>query len=255
MTLTLTLSRSCFQKESKSIIISTLLNSVNCKPTMWASRKLCPHSETQLCSNRHPALLWRRTPAIDSLRSLLPAVDSLCSLPVADPPRAPLPSAFHLSHRRLKNLPRAPRTAGNCARMRLTHGARAPTTWTQGQGLASQIPEKLPHPTNPTRVSSEILLLHLVLGCACVQSCLTLCEPMDCSPSGSSVHEILQARILEQVAIFFSRGSSWPRDWTLNWQTDSLPLHHLERPPWYLRKRCQRYFVLSSLILCPFLHP
>ena len=40
------------------------------------------------------------------------------------------------------------------------------------------------------------------------KSCLTLCNPMDCSPSGSSVHEISQARILEQVAIFFSRGSS-----------------------------------------------
>ena len=37
---------------------------------------------------------------------------------------------------------------------------------------------------------------------------------MDCSPPGSSVHEILQARILEWVAIPFSRGSSWPRDWT-----------------------------------------
>ena len=43
---------------------------------------------------------------------------------------------------------------------------------------------------------------------------LTLCRPMDCNPSGSSVHGILQARILEWVAICFSRGSSWPRDWT-----------------------------------------
>ena len=46
------------------------------------------------------------------------------------------------------------------------------------------------------------------------QSCLTLCDPMDCSPSSSSVHGILQARILEWVAICFSRGSSWPRDGT-----------------------------------------
>ena len=38
-----------------------------------------------------------------------------------------------------------------------------------------------------------------------VQSCLTLCEPVDCSPPGSSVHGILQARILEWVAISFSR--------------------------------------------------
>ena len=46
------------------------------------------------------------------------------------------------------------------------------------------------------------------------QSCPTLCDPMDCSPPGSSVHGILQARILEWAAISFSRGSSQPRDWT-----------------------------------------
>ena len=46
------------------------------------------------------------------------------------------------------------------------------------------------------------------------QSCLTLCNPMDCSPPGSSVHGILQARILEWAANPFSRGSSRPRDWT-----------------------------------------
>ena len=44
------------------------------------------------------------------------------------------------------------------------------------------------------------------------QSCPTLCDPMDCSPEGSSVHGVLQARILEWVAISFSRGSSRPRD-------------------------------------------
>ena len=46
------------------------------------------------------------------------------------------------------------------------------------------------------------------------QSCLPLCNPMECSPWGSSVHGILQARMLERVAIPFSKGSSWPRDWT-----------------------------------------
>ena len=44
------------------------------------------------------------------------------------------------------------------------------------------------------------------------QSCPTLGDPMDRSPSGSSVHGILQARILEWVAIPFSRGSSRPKD-------------------------------------------
>ena len=46
------------------------------------------------------------------------------------------------------------------------------------------------------------------------QSCLTLCNPMDCSLPGSSVHGIFQARILEWVAFLFSRRSSRPRDWT-----------------------------------------
>ena len=40
------------------------------------------------------------------------------------------------------------------------------------------------------------------------QLCLTFCDPMDCSPPGPSVHEILQARILEWTAISFSRGPS-----------------------------------------------
>ena len=46
------------------------------------------------------------------------------------------------------------------------------------------------------------------------QSCLTFCDPMDCSPSGFSVHGLLQARILEWVVIPFSTGSSQPRDQT-----------------------------------------
>ena len=53
--------------------------------------------------------------------------------------------------------------------------------------------------------------------CVCVlvtQSCPTLCDPMNCSPPGSFVHGILQARILEWTAISFSKGSSQPRDRT-----------------------------------------
>ena len=46
------------------------------------------------------------------------------------------------------------------------------------------------------------------------QLCPTLCDPMDCNPPASSVHKIFQARILEWVAISFSRGSSQPRDRT-----------------------------------------
>ena len=46
------------------------------------------------------------------------------------------------------------------------------------------------------------------------QSCPTLCDPMDCSLPGSSVHGIFQARVLEWVAICFSSGSSQPRNQT-----------------------------------------
>ena len=62
-----------------------------------------------------------------------------------------------------------------------------------------------------------------------LQLCLTLCDPIDWSPSGSSVHGILQAKMLQWVAIPSSRGSSQPRGRTrvsclLPWQTGSLPL-------------------------------
>ena len=69
--------------------------------------------------------------------------------------------------------------------------------------------------------------------CMCAKSlrlCQTLCDSMDCSLPGSSVHGILQARILEWVAMPSSRGSSQPRDGTqvsyiyLHWQVGSLPL-------------------------------
>ena len=61
------------------------------------------------------------------------------------------------------------------------------------------------------------------------QSCPTLWDPMDCSPPGSSVHGISQARVLEWVAMPCSKGSSQPRDQTqvsciscIHWQVDSL---------------------------------
>ena len=56
--------------------------------------------------------------------------------------------------------------------------------------------------------------LHLFIYTYVSQSCPTLCDPMDCCPPGSSVHGILQVRVLEWVVISFSRGSSQPRDQT-----------------------------------------
>ena len=69
-----------------------------------------------------------------------------------------------------------------------------------------------------------------------LQLCLTFCHPLDCSPPGSSVHGVFQTRILEWVAIPFSRGSSPPRDQTgvsyifcMGRWVDSLPLVPTEK--------------------------
>ena len=62
---------------------------------------------------------------------------------------------------------------------------------------------------------SDYSIPALVPVCVLItQSRPMFCDLMNWSPPGSSVHGILQARILEWVAIPFSRGSSWPRDWT-----------------------------------------
>ena len=83
-----------------------------------------------------------------------------------------------------------------------------------------ETPELLIQPWQPrgncTR-KDDILHIKYILQCVhpkSIQSCSTLCDPMDRSPPGSSVHGILQARVLEWVAILFSRGSSRPKDWS-----------------------------------------
>ena len=87
------------------------------------------------------------------------------------------------------------------------------------RGLKGVVWEVLRHPLSHATGLGDPLLLLCVCVCVCVcvlvtQSCPTLCDPMDYSPPGSSVHGILQARILEWVTITFSRGSSQPRDQT-----------------------------------------
>ena len=65
--------------------------------------------------------------------------------------------------------------------------------------------------------------------CLVAKLCLTLCNPMDCGPPSSSTHGISQAKILEQYAISFSRGSFQIRDRSYVSCTagDSFPLSHL----------------------------
>ena len=64
------------------------------------------------------------------------------------------------------------------------------------------------------------------------QSCLTLCNPMDCSPPGSSVHVILQARVLEWAAFPLPEDLSDPgiKHGSLALQVDSLPLSYQGNP-------------------------
>ena len=75
------------------------------------------------------------------------------------------------------------------------------------------------------------------------ESCPSLCDLMDCSSPGSSVHGILQARILEWGAIPFSRGSSWPRDRT---QVSCIAGRFFT--VWATRETC--LFILLCLIFC-----
>ena len=68
--------------------------------------------------------------------------------------------------------------------------------------------------TDLTAPETPLILCDKLGKSEVTQSCPTLCDPMDCSLPGSSTHGIFQARILDWVAISFSRGSSWSRDWT-----------------------------------------
>ena len=85
------------------------------------------------------------------------------------------------------------------------------------------------------------------------QSCPTLCDPTDCSLLGSSLHGILQARILKWVTMPSSRVSSQPKLnqrllCLLHWQVDSLPFTSLEKPKWcttYWQRRMKYWHILQ----------
>ena len=101
---------------------------------------------------------------------------------------------------------------------------------------------------DPTTLFSESktlisVLLQLVIQCQCfnllqvlvTQTRPTLCDPMDCSPLGSSVHGTFQARILEWIAISFSKGSSQSKDLNpgfLHCRQNLYHLSHFPLTPW-----------------------
>ena len=97
----------------------------------------------------------------------------------------------------------------------------------------------------------EVALAFRCINYICCSCCLatklflTLCDPVDSSPLGCSVHGISQARILEWVAISFSRGSSWPRDKThISWLAGGF---FTTEPP---EKPSQMKLAQSCLTLC-----
>ena len=101
---------------------------------------------------------------------------------------------------------------------------------------------------------SEFELLIICLFCCCLvsKSCLTLCDLMDCSLPGSSVHGIFQARILDWVAISFFNGSSQPRNQTLSYElagrffTTEAP----EKPPIIILNQFhEAYWLINFLFL------
>ena len=93
--------------------------------------------------------------------------------------------------------------------------------WEQWQILFSWAPKSLQMVTAAMKLKDACSLEEKLWqswkwksGSEVALSCLTLCNPLDCSPPGFSVHGIFQARILEWGAISFSRRSSRLRDWT-----------------------------------------
>ena len=91
------------------------------------------------------------------------------------------------------------------------------------------------------------MLFSVAFLCVRAQLCLTLCDIVDCSLPDSSAHGIFQARILEWVAISFSRGSSVPREWThISSTSPALQMDSLLLSPWEAHSSCSLYHLISS---------
>ena len=96
--------------------------------------------------------------------------------------------------------------------------------------------------------SSLLQCQNSMFMCLCAQLYPTLCKPMDYNPPGSSVFGIFEARILEWVAISFSRGSSWPRDQTHVSCVSSIASGHFTQ--WAIRENLVPRATLAILVQC-----
>ena len=121
-----------------------------------------------------------------------------------------------------------------------------------------------------SRLYSKYIVCVCVCVCSVAQSYLTLCDPMDGSPPGSTVHGIFQARTLEQVAVSYSRKFFWPRNqtcvscicrWILYlWATWVAPLNALCKliPLYlttYLLHHLRKFLLFSSQVVSDPLQP
>ena len=127
-------------------------------------------------------------------------------------------SIYNSSHLLIPNFQSTPSLIPHLPRK-----ASVPLIQISGCSTVASIPMPLPPPSLPPGTYCYSYWAHAswvpLCVCVCVfvwvtQSCLTLRDSVDCSPSGSSINGILQGRILEWVAIPVSRGSSQPRDQT-----------------------------------------
>ena len=111
--------------------------------------------------------------------------------------------------------------------------------WTHGLRVHIILP-------NCTSWYSTLSTLDTTVHAMLLQLCLTLCDSTDCSPPGPSVHGILQARILEWVAMPSSRGSSWPRGQTCVSYVSCIGrqvLYLLRAPPGKPRYYCINIYI------------
>ena len=109
--------------------------------------------------------------------------------------------------------PAAPGAPWSCGPSPALWGWGHPFPQTDSRQACLSVPrQKLVGPRLTRKLSFNVRSLFCSMCChrLVTKSCPTLCDPMDCSPPGSSVHGILQAGTLERVAISSSRGSSWP---------------------------------------------
>ena len=130
----------------------------------------------------------------------------LCATPYTAAHQAP-PSLEFSSQEHWSGLP-FPSLVHESERWKWSHSVVSDSSWPHGLQ-----PTRLLHPWDFPGKSTGV-------GCHCLlhkslQSCPIICDLMDCSPLGSSVHGILQIRILEWVAMPSSRGSSWSMDWIM----------------------------------------